>query len=123
LKSKPPNPPLTLIASTASGIAPPRALGPAGRQLWDGVMAEYDIRDRGGVELLCLAAETLDRVGRLAAQIDTDGEIIEGGRNGPRAHPALREELAGRAFVAKVLERLGLNVEPIKPMGRPPRAY
>jgi hypothetical protein len=35
----------------------------------------------------------------------------------------LREELAGRAFVARTLERLGLNVEAIKPMGRPPHAF
>jgi hypothetical protein len=115
-------PSLTIGGPTPTGFQPPRKLGPAGRQLWDGVMAEYDIRDRGGLELLCLAAETLDRVGRLAERIDAEGEVVRS-KSGPRAHPALRDELAGRAFVARTLERLGLNIETIKPVGRPPRAY
>jgi len=115
-------PPLALIGPGSTGIQPPRKLGQHGSALWDGVIAEYDIRDRGGLELLCLAAEAIDRVQRLAERIDAEGEIVRT-KNGPRAHPALREELAGRAFVARTLERLGLNVEAIKPVGRPPHAY
>jgi hypothetical protein len=47
-----------------------------------------------------------------------DGEVIHT-RNGPEAHPALRDELQGRAFIVRTLERLGLNVETIKPVSRP----
>jgi hypothetical protein len=43
--------------------------------------------------------------------------------SGPKAHPALRDELAGRAFIVRTLERLGLNVETIKPMGRPSKGW
>ena len=115
-------PSLTIAGPASTVIQPPRKLGPAGRQLWDGVMAEYDIRDRGGLELLCLAGETIDRVQRLAERIDAEGEVVRT-KNGPKAHPALRDELAGRAFVARTLERLGLNIEAVKPVGRPTRAY
>jgi hypothetical protein len=46
-------------------------------------------------------------------------EVVQA-RNGPKDHPALRHELAARAFVAKTLLRLGLNVEPVRPVpGRP----
>jgi hypothetical protein len=54
--------------------------------------------------------------------IDRDGEVVHT-RNGPKAHPALRDELAGRAFIVRTLERLGLNVETIKPMGRPSKGW
>jgi len=81
-------------------------------------MSEYHIEDRGGIELLMQACECADRVARLAERIDADGEVVEG-RNGPRAHPALREELAGRQFICRTLERLGLNLEAVRPVGRP----
>jgi hypothetical protein len=38
-------------------------------------------------------------------------------------HPALSAELAGRNFILKTFEKLGLHFEPIKPMGRPPKTY
>jgi hypothetical protein len=55
-------------------------------------------------------------------ELDTDRLPIQT-PNGPKAHPALRDELAGRAFIVRTLERLGLNVETIKPMGRPSKAW
>ena len=86
-------------------------------------MAEYGIADRGGIELLAQAAAAVDRIESLRAAIDRDGEVVIV-RGVPRAHPGLRDELAGRAFVVRTLERLGLNVEAIKSgPGRPPRAY
>ena len=115
-------PSLTMAGPASTVIQPPRKLGPAGRQLWDGIMAEYDIQDRGGLELLCLAAETT-RPRSAAGRADRCRGRSVRTKNGPKAHPALRDELAGRAFVARTLERLGLNIETVKPVGRPPRAY
>jgi len=40
-------------------------------------------------------------------------------KSGPREHPALRAELGCRAFVCRNLQRLGLNIETLKPVGRP----
>jgi hypothetical protein len=55
----------------------------------------------------------------LAARIANDGEIIYL-RNVPKAHPAIKDELALRAFVARTLQRLGLTGNHVRPVGRPP---
>jgi hypothetical protein len=125
-KSTMPKPALVPVptppAPGATPPRPPRQLGLHGGVLWHDILAEYDIRDRAGLELLTLACEATDRAERLARQVDQDGEVIRAS-SGPKAHPALRDELANRAFVARTLERLGLNLEAVKPMGRPPRAF
>ena len=86
--------------------------------LWRSVQHAYRIDDVGGIELLAQACAASDRVEALAERISADGEVVQT-RAGPKAHPALRDELAGRAFIVRTLERLGLNVETIKPVGRP----
>jgi hypothetical protein len=114
--------PLTVVDQAASTLSPPRKLGEHGLSLWNAVQSAYRIDDVGGIELLAQCCAAQDRVEALAERISADGEVIHT-RNGPKAHPALRDELAGRAFIVRTLERLGLNVETIKPLGRPPRAF
>jgi len=115
-------PPLTVIDPASTGVAPPRKLGQHGLSLWNSVQNAYRIDDVGGIELLAQACAAADRVEALAERISADGEVIAGPA-GPKAHPALRDELAGRAFVVRTLERLGLNVETIKPLGRPSKGW
>ena len=115
-------PPLTLVNPAATGISPPRRLGQHGLSLWNSVQTAYRIDDVGGIELLAQACATSDRVEALAERISADGEVVQT-RAGPKAHPALRDELAGRAFIVRTLERLGLNVEAIKPIGRPSKGW
>ncbi len=114
----PPKPPLTLGGPGSTAPPPPRTLGAPGLALWNRVQGEYGIADAGGVELLCLAAQALDRAESLSAAIAEDGQTIRT-RSGVRAHPALRDEIANRALVARLLSKLGINVEPVKPPGRP----
>jgi hypothetical protein len=101
---------------------PPRHLGNAGLALWQRVQSEYSIRDAGGVELLCLACQALDRAEALSNAIAVDGMTLRI-RGGIRAHPALRDELANRAFVTRTLAKLGITSEPIQPPGRPGSAF
>jgi hypothetical protein len=89
-----------------------------GRSLWNRINSEYRIDDAGGVEILTLACESLDRAEALHAQIEHDGAVIAT-RTGYRDHPCLKHELASRAFVARSLSRLGLNFEPVRGVGRP----
>jgi hypothetical protein len=86
--------------------------------LWRRVYAEYAIDDVGGVELLAQCCATADLVEALSARIAKDGEVIYV-KGIPRAHPALKEALSCRSFIVRTLHRLGLNVETIKPVGRP----
>jgi hypothetical protein len=111
--------PLSVVPLDTDGIQPPRPLGQAGRSLWDRVQKEYDVSDVAGVEMLTILGEASDRISTLRAQIDADGEVIRY-RGTIRAHPALRDELANRAFVIRTLQKLGLNYEPVKAHGRPP---
>jgi hypothetical protein len=108
-------PPLTSIA----GNPPARPLGTYGTALWNQVMSEYRIDDIGGRQMLTEACAELDRAESLAEIIAREGEMITT-RFTKKIHPAVKAELDCRAFVCRVLERLGLNVEVIKPVGRPP---
>jgi phage terminase small subunit len=114
----PSKPPLTLIGPGATIPPPPRTLGPTGLSLWSRVQAEYRILDCGGAEILCIACEATDRIQSLSAAIAEDGETIRT-RGGLKANPLLRDELANRALVARLLSKLGINVEPVKSPGRP----
>jgi hypothetical protein len=99
--------------------APPKPLGAAGMALWSRITASYAFDDTAGQEALWQVCAAEDRRAELAAAIATDGAVIRG-RTGPREHPALKLELATRAFIMKSIERLGLSFEPLRPAGRPP---
>jgi hypothetical protein len=81
-------------------------------------MGEYDINDAGGIAILGQVCAAQDRVEQLASVIAIDGctIVVKGVL---REHPALKAELAGRAFICRNLQRLGLNIETLKPIGRP----
>src|SRR4051794_37822110 len=81
-----------------AAATPPRPLGPAGRHLWDRITGAYDVWDEGGRAILWECCAAADRAEQLAERINKDGPILEG-RNGPREHPALRQELACRSFI------------------------
>jgi len=104
-----------------TSISPPRQLGEHGLALWNSVMAEYRIEDRGGIELLAQACTALDRAESLAQAVARDGDTAVSKGGLPKVHPGIREEMNCRAFVCRVLERLGLNVEAVRPQGRPGR--
>src|SRR5262245_56354109 len=111
---------LRLVPPTGTADdAPPRTLGHHGTNLWNRITTEYNIADAGGRELQALACQQLDRAQALKAQNHAEAAVVQT-RNGPKDHPALRHELQARAFIAKPLLRLGLNVEPLRPSpGRP----
>jgi hypothetical protein len=104
--------------SEATVMSPPRKLGEHGLTLWRTVQSEYLITDTGGVEILAQACSALDRAEELASVIDQDGCTIMI-RGVLREHPLLKGELACRAFLCRCLQRLGLNIEAVKSVGRP----
>src|SRR5262245_21421526 len=113
--------PLHVVTSAeqSSRIDPPSTLADAGRRLWETVQRQYAISDSGGLELLRQACHAADRAESLRQQIDRDGEVIQT-RGGLRDNPLLKHETAARSLVCRTLQRLQLDVEPLKPMGRPP---
>jgi hypothetical protein len=122
MAKSPGTPPLSIVSSETTLISPPRPLGPHGRAFWDKVQREYQISDAGGIEILAQICAAQDRVEALREQIDADGATLRT-RSGLKANPLLRDELALRAYITRSIERLGLNVEALKPPGHPTRPF
>ena len=54
--------PLGIVPNPApTSPLPPRNMGLDGQSLWRRVMGEYQIEDCGGIEMLALACQALDR--------------------------------------------------------------
>jgi P27 family predicted phage terminase small subunit len=106
--------PLPLIGSD-----PPRSLGQAGRKLWRTLTSEFVIDDAAGLEMLTQICAATDRLVALQETIEADGLMVRT-KAGPKEHPLLKIELSTRAFIMRGIGRLGLDVEPLKTIGRPP---
>ena len=88
---------------------PHRSLSAAGLRLWQEILESYTLDDTASMEVLLLACETLDRAEILKAEIKKDGAVLRSETSSMvRDHPAIKHELACRAFVAKQLRELGL---------------
>ena len=109
------------VATMLEPPAVPDGLGESGQKLFSAVMAQYNITDAGGRELLKQAAQAADRCERLRKIINTDGEIVQGKDGAPaKEHPLLRSEVAMKSFLTRTLARLNLDMEPMRPgSGRP----
>jgi hypothetical protein len=120
MPAKPEKPTLAVVDATAASYPPPpKKLAKPGATLWREIQVEYAIEDVGGRELLLQCCLAKDRLARLAARIDEDGEIVRT-PSGPKLHPAVAEERALRAFIVRTLAKLGITLESLKPVGRPP---
>jgi P27 family predicted phage terminase small subunit len=112
---------LELITATSEpdANAMPSGLGDYGQSLWNRVMNDYDVADVGGREMLAQACFATDIIARCRDDVDKHGVLIKT-KTGMRENPAAKLELAYRAFVVRTLQKLGLDVEPIRSTpGRP----
>jgi hypothetical protein len=124
MAEKPPRTSFSVVTALPVQVPdPPRPLGPAGHGLWRAIQTEYNIQDQGGITMLLVGCQALDRAERLRVQIDADGEVIRLRNGSVRAHPAIRDELGCRAQVMRAIEKLGLNFEAVKAIGRPPGSF
>jgi hypothetical protein len=116
-------PKLELVGpTTADPSAPPATLGKAGRSVWQSIMNDYSISDAGGLAILAQIAGAYDRIAECAEIIAREGAVIRT-KHGPKEHPLLRTELGCRSFIIRAVHRLGLDVEPVKPVGRPAKGF
>jgi hypothetical protein len=117
---KSPNPALSIVAPAPTPPPPPIELREHGLALWASIHRQYRIVDAGGIALLAQICRAWDRAEALRARIDDDGEVLTDKGGNPKSHPSLRDEIACQAFIARGLERLGLNLEPLRATaGRP----
>jgi hypothetical protein len=99
---------------------PPKHLRPAGAAFFGSVLADYAINDSAGLALLQAAAEAVDRMTAAREAIDRDGEIIRDRYDCPKTHPACSLERDARSGFLAAMRGLNLELEPPRPMGRPP---
>ena len=79
---------------------PPRGLGQPGRDLWHGLVDEYELEPHERTVLL-QACRTADTVAQLQAVLDAEGVTREG-----RPHPILAELRQQRIALARMLAAL-----------------
>jgi hypothetical protein len=115
-------PALSVVTPAFTQPEPPRELGFHGRDLWEGVLAEFDIPDRGGLAVLAQACSLLDRAMELAHEIEKAGVMIPSS-TGLRSNPSIKDEVACRTACVRCLEKLGILSENVRHVGRPPRTW
>ena len=110
---------MSKIAVLATPSTPPSSLGEPGAKLWRSIMKQYVIRDAGGLAILEQACISRDRSTSFAATIKRDGTMIRG-TAAMREHPLIKHEREERALESRLLQKLGLNLEAVRPsVGRP----
>jgi hypothetical protein len=115
------SPKLSVVGNqpTVKPLPSPKHLAGVGLELWHRVVAEYEFTDPASLEVLAQACFAVTRAERCRAQIDKDGEMIR-----LRAHPCIREKTQCRALACRLLQRLGLDLEPVRePMAAVPHPH
>src|SRR5262245_54145945 len=114
MSKKPQKPAVSVVsASVATIIEPPATLGEAGAKLWRLILGQYDIHDAGGLAILEAACTARDRRTDWAAIITQEGAMIRS-KQGPKEQ-LIRHEREERALECRLLQRLGLDVEAVRP--------
>jgi P27 family predicted phage terminase small subunit len=91
---------------------PPAHLGDAGRKLWREVLADYDIADAAGRELLAVACAASDRLRAAQKAIAEHGELVIDRYGAPKLNPACSLEKESRAGLIAALKSIGVTQPP-----------
>jgi len=84
------------------------------------ILAEFDISDRGGLEILDRAIESYCRMREAEKIIDRDGLTVKNRFSEVKEHPALNTERKARAQFLLAIKQLNLDVlPPNHRIGRP----
>lgn len=89
------------------------------RRLWRRVVSEWDFDDAALV-VLERACEAFQRMREAQAQLAKDGSYYVDKSGNPRAHPALGVEKDSRTAMLNAIKMLGISLEPVGDVGRPP---
>jgi hypothetical protein len=87
--------------------APPD-LGPAGRELWERLMAGYALDDAHGRAVLAVACRAADRAESCRLAVAKSGLTIKDRFRQSKPHPLLAVERAARAQMLQALRQLAL---------------
>ena len=98
----------------------PKALSPAAKRLWRGLVEEYSLDDVAALAILTAALESFDRARSAKALLDADGSVVVDKWGQKKIHPAAAVERDSRAAFLAALKQLNLDIEPLRDgVGRP----
>jgi len=98
----------------------PRALSPAAKRLWRGLVEEYALDDVAALAILTAGLEAFDRAAAAKALLDVDGPTVTDRWGQRKVHPAAGVERDSRAAFLGALKQLNLDLEPLRDApGRP----
>lgn len=90
------------------------------KKLKKSILAEFDISDRGGLEILDRAIESFCRMRQAEAIINLEGLTTLNHFGEPKEHPAVNIERKARAQFLLAIKQLNLDVlPPNHKIGRP----
>jgi phage terminase small subunit len=95
-------------------LKPPDHLKADGAALWTAISDEYSIDDAGGLALLTVAAECLDRLRGAQAELEASGTVVKDRYGAPKLHPAVQIEKDARNGFMAALKQLNLDLEPLQ---------
>ena len=98
---------------------PPRHLKPETAKWWAWVVEEFKL-ELHHIRLLTLAADAWDRCQQARQIIDKEGLTYEDRFDQPVSRPEVAIERDSRTAFARLLREVDLDVEPPRPVGRPP---
>lgn len=98
----------------------PKGTGASGRKLWSSIVAEYEL-EQHEMAMLAELVRLVDRLDRLDVIIRREGPIVDGGKSGPKAHPALVEARQLQIAQARLTAALRLPVGDEGDVKRPQR--
>lgn len=91
-----------------------------GKKLKKSILAEFEISDRGGLEILDRAVESFNRMREAEAIIDKEGLTVVNRFGEAKEHPVLNTERKARAQFLLAIKQLNLDVlPPNHRIGRP----
>ena len=99
---------------------PPLHLAAPGKRLWRRVQATYILQD-WQLDILEAACTSCDRLEQARMAIYSDGLIVDGGKIGPKANPAVAIERDARTSMLRALRELALSPDDVADSPRPAR--
>jgi len=91
---------------------PPKHLPVPEKRVYRSLVAEYNIRDVGGQEVLVSGLEAKARARKCREIIDREGMTTVDRWGQPKAHPLLATERDARAAWLQAVKLLNLDLEP-----------
>jgi P27 family predicted phage terminase small subunit len=100
----------------------PKHLQKEGRDFWESVLSDFNIKDGHHLKLLENACVCLDRIAQARRQIKKHGGFYKDRFNQPKEHPAHKTERDNKIIFARLLRELNLDIEPPRE-SKPPALY